>query len=70
VDLTPSILDRKFLLLQNVSIMLVQPLFVPNLPVLCRLENERSSADIDNVACVSICSQKAQPFLDGASAAP
>ena len=31
LDLTPSILDRKFLLLHDVSIMLVQPLFVPNL---------------------------------------
>ena len=31
LDLTPSFLDRKFLLLHDVSIMLVQPLFVPNL---------------------------------------
>ena len=29
LDLTPSFLDRKFLLLQNVSIMLIRPLFVP-----------------------------------------
>jgi hypothetical protein len=31
LDLTPSILESLFLLLQNVSIMLVQPFFVPNL---------------------------------------